>query len=131
MHFIRSLLCQLLLTRRLSAGLRLLFAFSSFPNLKPTTTLLRGALGRLHRDLQHAVAESRVRVLGIDTFGQRNLAIEAAVGALRAVVVLLVLLALTLALAANHERFVREVNINVVFGQAGQVCAHDELTLAL
>src|SRR5215204_820968 len=127
---IRPATSLLLLTGRLPAPPRLFLACGSLLNFKPAAAPLFTLRG-LHRDLQHAVAEGSVGVLGVDTFGQRNLAVEAAVAALGAVVALLVLLALALAFAANHERFVRDFEVDVLFGQAGEVCAHDELAAAL
>src|SRR3954468_22821621 len=103
MHVLRPAIDQLLLTRSLRPRALRLLAFSSFPDLEPATTLLRGALRGLHRDLQNAVAESRIGLIGIDALRQRDAPIEAAVTALCAVVAPLILFVLLPAFTPNHE----------------------------
>ena len=96
-------------------------------DLASSVLLLRS----LHRYLKHAVLECRLRVLGIHALRQRHETAEAAVGSLRAIDAALILLVLIASLAFEQYPVVGHLDAHVVLRQARQVCAYDELALAL
>src|SRR5437660_11542842 len=65
-------------------------------------------------DFEHTVTEVRVGLVGLDAFRERDVAMEAAVGALTVKVALPVLLMLLAPLAADRDGVVRDLNLDVV-----------------
>ena len=88
-------------------------------------------LGLRDRHLEHAAVEVRADRVGVDALGQRQRAAEAAERALDAVPAALALLVLGLALAADRQRVVADLDRDVALGQARQVGLEDEVVVGL
>src|SRR5215471_14285487 len=93
---------------------------------------LRQGVGFLgNRDGQHAVAAARIDAVRIDAAGQRDLTVELPLEALDAMVVLLLLLPLLLALAAQGQGVVRHGYLDALRINTRQVGLDEVLLLVL
>src|SRR5687768_12547014 len=91
---------------------------------------LRRWCGR-HGDLEHAVVEARLGLLGDRAFGQRDHSVEAAVGSLAAIVAFAIFFALALALALDGDGILGDLHRDLVLLQAWQVGSNRQLVVVL
>src|SRR2546423_8363028 len=89
-------------------------------------------LRRLRKtDLEYPVAERCVAGAGVDVVGQGNRAVEASIAPLAAIETFLLVLDVAVALAANDERILIDLDIHVIAREARKIRADDEIVAAL
>lgn len=88
-------------------------------------------LGLGQRDFEHAVAIFRLGVFRLDRHGERDGALEAAVGALHETVLPLFFLALEPFLAADHEFTVEHLDFEILSVEPGNLDADFERIVGL
>src|SRR6266540_686181 len=108
-----SIMPVCLCSGRLSFRLRLLLRLRSFADFNPTTSLL--SFRSRHCYFKHAITESRVGLLRVDAGGQWYRPVKAAVASFGAIIALFVLFPFLLPFAANHDRIVTHIHVDIVF----------------
>src|SRR5262245_16854222 len=103
---------------------------SMFSNFE-TTASPRLFGWRGHRDLEHAILERRLGLIRDHAFGKRNDAMEPAITPLRAVHAFALLFVLTMTLAFNRQLTLSDVHLHIIFGEAGQIDADEELAASV
>src|SRR5215475_7748177 len=103
----------------------------SSANLNRNASSSSRRFGNWSGDFQHAVLESRLRLVDVHAFRHRDQPAKLAIASLRPIPAFMLFLFFSLALAMYEQSLVGHLDLDVILAHAGQLGAHDHVVVTL